>query len=148
MVYDPDGTGEHSDADVAIICVGEPPYAEFFGDIGHESNSLKLELSTEQKGYLEHYDKQGVPTVVVLLSGRPLVTTKEIKRATAFIAAWLPGSEGDGIAEVLFGKYNFKGRLPHSWPASLDDFKGKYGPNHWEGSIEPLFPLGYGLSYP
>lgn len=148
VVYDPDGTGEHTDADVAIICVGEPPYAEFFGDIGHESNSLALELSTEQKGYLEHYSKQGVPTVVVLLSGRPLVTTEEIKRATAFIAAWLPGSEGDGIAEVLFGKYNFTGRLPHSWPASLDDFKGKYGPNQWDDSIEPLFPLGYGLSYP
>ena len=148
VVYDPDGTGEHSDADVAIICVGEPPYAEFFGDIGHESNSLTLELSRSNRGYLEHYDKQGVPIVVVLLSGRPLVTTEEIKRATAFIAAWLPGSEGAGIAEVLFGKYNFKGRLPHSWPASLDDFKGKYGPNHWEGSIKPLFPLGYGLSYP
>ena len=148
VVYDPDGTREYADADVAIICVGEPPYAEFFGDIGHESNSLKLELSPEQRGYLEHYDKQGVPIVVVLLSGRPLVTTEEIKQATAFIAAWLPGSEGDGIAEVLFGKYNFKGRLPHSWPASPEDFKGKYGPNHWEGSIKPLFPFGYGLSYP
>ena len=147
VVYDREGTGKHSDADVAIICVGEPPYAEFFGDIGHESNTLQLELSQKQRGYLDHYQRQGVPTVVILLSGRPMVTTAEINAASAFIAAWLPGSEGDGIAEVLFGKYNFKGRLPHSWPASLDDFKGKYGPNYWEESIRPLFPLGYGLSY-
>ena len=147
VIYDPEGAGKHADADVAIICVGEPPYAEFFGDIGHESNTLQLELSAKQRAYIEHYQGQGVPTVVVLLSGRPMVITSEIKKANAFIAAWLPGSEGDGIAEVLFGKYNFKGRLPHSWPASLDDFKGKYGPNYWQDSIEPMFPLGYGLSY-
>ncbi|MGB5653673.1 MAG: glycoside hydrolase family 3 N-terminal domain-containing protein [Robiginitalea sp.] len=147
VIYDPEGAGKHADADVAIICVGEPPYAEFFGDIGHESNTLQLELSAKQRAYIEHYQGQGVPTVVVLLSGRSMVITSEIKKANAFIAAWLPGSEGDGIAEVLFGKYNFKGRLPHSWPASLDDFKGKYGPNYWQDSIEPMFPLGYGLSY-
>jgi beta-glucosidase len=61
--------------------------------------------------------------------------------------AWYPGSEGDGIAEVLYGEHDFKGKLPHSWPNSVDDYKGKYGPNFWDYSIKPLFPLGFGLSY-
>ena len=58
-----------------------------------------------------------------------------------------PGSEGDGIAEVLFGEYNFSGKLPHSWPKSVKDYKEKYGPNFWDKSIKPLYPLGYGLNY-
>ncbi len=62
-------------------------------------------------------------------------------------AAWLPGSEGAGIADVLFGDYNFTGKLPHSWPKSVDDFNGKFGPNYWNNSIEPLFEFGYGLDY-
>jgi beta-glucosidase len=147
VIFDAEGTGKHPDADLAVICVGEPPYAEFFGDIGHESNTLELNLSTKHKKYIAHYNSQGVPTVVVLISGRPLVATDEIEMADAFIAAWLPGSEGGGIAEVLFGKFNFKGKLPHSWPLSQEDFKGKYGPNYWDDSIDPLFPFGYGLSY-
>ena len=85
--------------------------------------------------------------VVVLISGRPLVVTDQINEADAFIAAWLPGSEADGIAEVLFGDYNFSGKLPHSWPASEEDFRGKYGPNFWDKSITPLYELGYGLTY-
>jgi beta-glucosidase len=59
----------------------------------------------------------------------------------------LPGSEGDGIAEVLFGEYNFKGKLPHSWPKSYENFEGKYGPNFWDESNIPLFKYGYGLQY-
>ena len=85
--------------------------------------------------------------VVILISGRPLVITQQLEQADAFVAAWLPGSEGDGIAEILFGKYDFKGRLSHSWPKSEKDFGGKYGPNHWDASITPLFLLGYGLQY-
>ncbi|MDM9632604.1 glycoside hydrolase family 3 protein [Robiginitalea aurantiaca] len=147
VIYDAEGREKHPDADLAIICVGEPPYAEFFGDIGHESNTLKLELSKKHKEVIANYHDQGVATVVVLISGRPLVVTPELEKADAFIAAWLPGSEGDGIAEVLFGKYDFKGKLPHCWPASLEDLEGKYGPNFWDDSVTPLFPLGYGLSY-
>ena len=67
--------------------------------------------------------------------------------ADAFVAAWLPGSEGDGIAEVLFGDYDFSGKLPHSWPRSLADYEHKYGPNFWDNTIAPLFPIGYGLKY-
>ncbi len=147
VIYDKDATENHFDADVAIIVVGETPYAEFFGDIGHESNTRKLTLTKEHKKYIKTYQEKGVKTIVVLVSGRPLVVTNQIEKSNAFIAAWLLGSEGDGIAEVLFGDYNFSGKLPHSWPKSKKDFKGKYGPNFWDTSIEPLFPLGYGLKY-
>jgi beta-glucosidase len=83
----------------------------------------------------------------VLISGRPLVVTEQIAKSDAFVAAWLPGSEGHGIAEVLFGDFNFKGRLPHSWPEAVEDYTGKYGPNYWDDTIKPLFPFGYGLHY-
>jgi beta-glucosidase len=64
-----------------------------------------------------------------------------------FVAAGLPGSEGAGIAEVLFGECDFKGKLPHSWPKSVEDFEGKYGVNFWDTSIKPLFNFGCGLNY-
>ena len=147
VVYDKDATQNHFDSDLAIIVVGETPYAEFFGDIGHESNQLKLTLTEEHQNYIKTYQEKGVKTVVVLVSGRPLVVTNEIENSDAFVAAWLLGSEGDGVAEVLFGDYNFKGKLPHSWPASIEDFKEKYGPNFWDSSIKPLYNFGYGLEY-
>lgn len=147
VVYDSIATKKHFDADVAIIVVGENPYAEFFGDIGHESNQLKLTLTEEHQNYIKTYQEQGVKTVVVLVSGRPLVVTDQIKKSDAFVAAWLLGSEGDGVAEVLFGDYNFSGKLPHSWPKSSEDYKNKYGPNFWDNSIQPLFKFGYGLEY-
>jgi len=147
VVYDKDATQNHFDADVAIIVVGENPYAEFFGDIGHESNTLQLTLTEAHQKYLKTYQEKGIKTIVVLVSGRPLVVTKQIQKSDAFIAAWLIGSEGKGVAEVLFGDYNFSGKLPHSWPKSVEDFKGKYGPNFWDDSIKPLYPLGYGLKY-
>lgn len=147
VVYDPNASEEHDDADVAIIVVGETPYAESFGDIGGEMDLYQLTLTQEHQGYITNYVEKGIKTVVILVSGRPLVTTKQVKQSDAFITAWLPGSEGDGVAEVLFGDYKFKGTLPHSWPESEDDYRGKYGPNFWDDSITPLFPLGFGLTY-
>ena len=147
VVYDKDATQNHFDADIAIIVVGETPYAESFGDIGHESNTRKLTLTEEHQEYIKIYKKNGVKTVVVLVSGRPLIVTNQIENSDAFIAAWLLGSEGEGVAEVLFGDFNFLGKLPHSWPRSIADYKGKYGPNFWDNSIQPLYPLGYGLEY-
>lgn len=147
VVYDKDATQNHFDADIAIIVVGETPYAEFFGDIGHESNTRKLTLTEEHQKYIKIYSEKGIKTVVVLVSGRPLIVTSQIEISDAFIASWLLGSEGEGVAEVLFGDFNFKGKLPHSWPTSIEDYKGKYGPNFWDNSIKPLYPLGYGLKY-
>ncbi|MDP5106030.1 MAG: glycoside hydrolase family 3 C-terminal domain-containing protein [Polaribacter sp.] len=147
VVYDQEASQNHFDADIAIIVVGETPYAEFMGDIGHESNQLQLTLSETHQKYIKTYQEKGVKTVVVLVSGRPLVVTDQIEKSDAFVAAWLLGSEGDGVAEVLFGASNFLGKLPHSWPKSVEDFKGKYGPNFWDKSIEPLFPIGFGLKH-
>lgn len=147
VVYDKEATEIHKDADVAIVVVGEVPYAEFFGDVGHESNQLTLELTEVHKKYIKTYSDLEVPTVVILISGRPLVVTKEIEQSNAFVTAWLLGSEGDGVAEVLFGDYNFKGKLPHSWPKSLEDYNNKYGPNFWDSSIQPLYKFGFGLTY-
>ncbi|MEO0527497.1 MAG: glycoside hydrolase family 3 N-terminal domain-containing protein [Bacteroidota bacterium] len=147
VIYDKHATKIPEDAEVAIIVVGEPPYAEFFGDIGHESNNLTLTLTQEHQNYINSYSTKNIPIILILISGRPMVLTKQIEQSTAFVAAWLPGSEGDGIAEVLFGNYNFKGKLPHSWPKSLSDFEGIYGPNFWDNSITPLFPIEYGLHY-
>ncbi|MEM6864067.1 MAG: glycoside hydrolase family 3 C-terminal domain-containing protein, partial [Bacteroidota bacterium] len=146
-VYDVDASGKHGDADVAIVVVGETPYAESFGDIGGEMDLYQLTLTEAHQKYINTYVEMGIKTVVVLISGRALVTTEQIERSDAFVAAWLPGSEGHGIAEVLFGDYNFKGRLPHSWPKSEEDYKGKYGPNFWDDTVRPLFPLGFGLTY-
>lgn len=145
--FDPDGTGNIEDVDVALIVVGETPYAEFFGDIGGEMDKYQLTLTETHQNYIKTYSEKGIKTVVLLISGRPLVVTHQIEQSDAFVAVWLPGSEGDGIAEVLFGEYDFKGKLPHSWPKSEEDYTGKYGPNFWDSSIEPLFPLGFGLNY-
>ncbi|TXD51933.1 glycosyl hydrolase family 3 [Polaribacter sp. IC066] len=147
VVYDKDATQKHFDADVAIIVIGEIPYAEFFGDIGHESNQLKLTVTEAHQKYIKTYQEKGIKTVVVLVSGRPLVVTNQIEKSDAFIAAWLLGSEGEGVAEVLFGDFNFSGTLPHSWPKGVKDYQSKYGPNFWDQSKEPLFKFGYGLTY-
>lgn len=146
IIYDADATGKYFDADVAVIVVGEKPYAEFFGDV-NDNTGFELTLSEAQQNYIKTYTHAGVKTVVVLISGRPLVVTEQLKQADAFVVAWLPGSEGHGIAEVLFGDYNFTGKLPHSWPESVDDFNGRFGPNFWDDSINPLFGFGYGLNY-
>ncbi len=147
VMYDSDGTANSDHVDVAVIVVGETPYAEFFGDIGGEMNKYQLILSDAHQNYINDYVDKGIKVVVVLISGRPLEVTQQIQQSDAFVAAWLPGSEGDGVAEVLFGKYDFKGKLPHSWPKSEEDYRGKYGPNFWDSSTKPLFPIGFGLAY-
>jgi beta-glucosidase len=147
VLYDKDGNASYDNVDAALIVVGETPYAEFFGDIGGEMNKYQLTLTEEHQKLIDTYASKGIKTVVVLISGRPLVVTDQLKQADAFVAAWLPGSEGEGVAEVLFGDYDFQGKLPHSWPKAVEDYIGKYGPNHWDNTQEPLFPLGFGLKY-
>ncbi|MEO0552002.1 MAG: glycoside hydrolase family 3 N-terminal domain-containing protein [Bacteroidota bacterium] len=147
VIYDKEGTGNHNDAEVAVIVVGETPYAEFFGDIGGEMDAYEHTLTEAHQNLINAYTDKGLKVVVILISGRPLVTTEHIEKSDACIAAWLPGSEGDGIAQVLFGDYDFRGKLPHSWPKSLEDYNERYGPNFWDDSIEPLYPFGHGLSY-
>ncbi len=162
--------------DVAIVVIGERPYAEGMGDIRTEdvggrgsgprsppvelppgvqvgagsgpggvstrlpAYGTSLELATlhpEDLATLRAISAQGIPVVAVLVSGRPLVVNQELAEAAAFIAAWLPGSEGQGVADVLFGEHDFQGRLSFSWP--------RHSAGASRRDDNPLFPRGYGL---
>ncbi len=150
--------------DVAIVVIGERPYAEGMGDI-RANNDVVVESGSMIRGQvkvLEAYGNtlelanlhpedlqtmrtiadRGIPVVCVLLSGRPLVVNKELAQSNAFVAAWLPGSEGKGVAEVLFGNYDFQGRLSFSWPKN-DTQHANIG----DAVYDPLFAFGFGLSY-
>ena len=130
--------------DVAIVVFGETPYAEFQGDVE------TLDFGPEEPlAILRRLQAAGIPTVSVFLSGRPLWTNPEINQSDAFVAAWLPGTEGGGIADVLIGdregrpRHDFTGRLSFSWPR---DAKGE-PLNVGEPGYDPQFAYGYGLSY-
>jgi len=143
VVYDERCRSGVDGADVAILVVGETPYAEGNGDASN------LDLPGEDQRCIDTVQSKGVPVVVVLVSGRPrIVDEAELATWDAFVAAWLPGTEGDGVAEVLFGDYDFTGKLPHSWPRTFGQIpinspEGPYGSDPYD----PLFPYGYGLSY-
>lgn len=164
-VLDPDpDSADAQQHDVAVIVVGERPYAEGMGDIRNGNHviveagsriagsmnilepyghSLALEnLHPQDLDAISTIRAKGIPAVVVLVSGRPLVIGSELQAASAFLAAWLPGSEGQGVADVLFGDFDFHGRLPFAWPEA-DHHLGAGCPDQ----AKPLFPRGYGLSY-
>ena len=125
--------------DVAIVVFGEDPYAEFQGDradVGFDDTGDHLTL-------LRRLKAAGIPTVSVFLSGRPLWTNPWINASDAFVAAWLPGSEGGGVADVLVGKADFRGKLPYSWPRASDQTPLNVG----DARYDPLFPYGYGLTF-
>lgn len=119
-------------ADVGIVVVGENPYAEGVGD------SDDLGLSSADVQLIERMREHSKRLVVILLSGRPMIITDQIPLADAWVAAWLPGTEGGGVADVLVGDHPFTGRLPYTWPKSMEQIPHKQGDN-------ALFPLGYGL---
>ncbi|ATD66737.1 1,4-beta-D-glucan glucohydrolase [Luteimonas chenhongjianii] len=132
--------------DVAIVVFGEEPYAEFLGDLPNllykPGDDADLEL-------VKRLRADGIPVVSVFLSGRPLWMNREINASNAFVAAWLPGSEGAGIADVLLRgadgqpQHDFKGKLSFSWPRRADQYVNNVG---MEG-YDPLFAFGHGLTY-
>jgi beta-glucosidase len=143
--------------DVAIVVIGEEPYAEGMGDLRHGGavargsgmqtmtnlapygDSLELaKRHPEDLATIERIRAQGIPVVTVLISGRPLLTNAELAASDAFVAAWLPGSEGAGVADVLLGDYDFVGTLPFTWP-STDE--GEYG------KVVAAFARGHGLKH-
>jgi beta-glucosidase len=136
VTFSADGTGA-AGADVGIVVVGETPYAEMFGD------REELSLAKEDIAAIENMKKAGIPVVVVLLSGRPLLIEKALDKSDAFVAAWLPGTEGQGVADVLFGDYKPTGKLSLSWPRSNTQITVNVGDRNYD----PLFKYGFGLSY-
>jgi len=122
--------------DLGIVVIGETPYAEWMGD------RQSLELSEEDIAVVEKMKQAGMPLLVVLISGRPLIIDKVIDKADAFVAAWLPGTEGRGVTDVLFGDYRFAGKLSFSWPRSMDQIPINAG----DSNYNPLFKYGYGLT--
>lgn len=125
--------------DIAVVVFGEDPYAEFQGDVP----DLMFRDKSDNLALLKKYQSEGIKTVSVFLSGRPMWVNSHINASDAFVAAWLPGSEGGGVADVLFGKVDFKGTLPFSWPKLATQYVLNVGDKNYD----PLFAYGYGLSY-
>ncbi len=132
--------------DVAIVVFGEDPYAEFLGDL---PNLLYKPGDDSDLALIRKLKADGIPVVAVFLSGRPLWMNRELNASDAFVAAWLPGGEGAGIADVLLrgadGKpqHDFKGKLGFSWPRRADQYANNVG----QADYDPLFAFGHGLTY-
>ena len=131
-----------------IAVIGESPYAEGAGDIRRSDTLEHARRHPEDLAVLDRVRARGVPVVTVLLSGRPLWVNREIDRSDAFVAAWLPGTEGKGIADVLFrhadgSVVDFRGRLSYSWPRDACQTSVNKG----DAGYDPLFAYGYGLTY-
>jgi len=131
ITFSKDGTGAEGAA-MGVVVIGERPYAEGKGD------RADLSLDKEDAAAVANMKKAGIPVVVILISGRPMIVNDVLSQVDAFIAAWLPGTEGQGVADVLFGDYKPVGKLSFTWPRSMAQLPI---------SKDPLFKYGYGLTY-
>ncbi|MFA7289073.1 MAG: glycoside hydrolase family 3 N-terminal domain-containing protein [Melioribacteraceae bacterium] len=136
VTYSADGNGAEN-ADVIIAVIGETPYAEMKGD------KNDLAVSAKDVNLISKISNSGKPIVTILLSGRPMIIDKVLYQSNSFLAAWLPGTQGEGIADILFGDYSPKGKLPHSWPRNNTQIPINIG----DSNYDPLFAFGYGLTY-
>lgn len=139
IIFEPtpsEETFRGQDFSYAIVAVGETPYAETAGD----DPELKIPLNGSD---IVQLVADRVPTVMILISGRPMVIEPTLlDKIESLVAAWLPGTEGRGITDLLFGDYPFHGKLPVTWFKSIDQL-----PMHaQENSSDPLFPFGFGLT--
>jgi len=156
--YSATTTNIPSTADVVVVVTGEVPYSETKGEdqtAGWDQyagafNNVKssITLADMPEGNLINQVRAATtkPVVAVLISGRPMVLGTSLASSDAFICAWLPGTEGDGVADVLFGDYDFTGKLSFSWPNAAADEPVNYG--NWgdvKTAATPLFSYGYGL---
>jgi len=132
IIFSPDGSNL-TNADAILAVVGELPYAEMHGD------RTNLDLSAEDAALIARAKISGAPVVTILLSGRPLILNSALDDSSAFVAAWLPGTEGQGVADALFGDSKFTGKLPRVWPRGNDHIRSD------DAAKNPLFPFGFGL---
>jgi len=159
VTYSATGTNIPANADVVVVVFGEQPYAEGGGDapnnqpIDYDSDSRVA----SQRALLDAAKASGKPVVGILITGRPLIITQQIAKCNAFLCAWLPGTEGDGVADILFAVNGEKptAKLSHTWPASYAQIpintnnpatNQPYGDVTGSGGT-PLFPYGFGLTY-
>ena len=131
VTYAADATGLKN-AEAVVVVVGEQPYAEMKGD------RTDLRLPATDLALIKQARATGKPVVTILLSGRPMVLGSALTDSDAFIAAWLPGTEGLGVTDVLFGDFKPTGKLPQPWPESNEALAN---------TAPKLFPLGFGLTY-
>ena len=151
VTFSEDASAPTAGADVGVVVVGETPYAEGYGDIGGPEWPFASPVQQEEKslsllpGDREVVDEvcSAIETCVVLIvSGRPQVITDQLGDMDALVASWLPGSEGAGVADVLFGDRPFTGQLPMSWPRTEEQVPINVG----DADYDPLFPYGWGLT--
>ena len=149
VTFSQDASAPTAGNDVGVVVVGETPYAEGFGDVGGplwQDNGVPREpktmhLNAADRATVDRVCGAIAECVVVVVSGRPLILTDQLAEMDALVAAWLPGSQGEGVADVLFGHRPFTGRLSMTWPRTLEQEPINVG----DRDYHPLFPYGWGL---
>ena len=149
VTFSQDASAPTAGNDVGVVVVGETPYAEGFGDVGGplwQDNGVPREpktmhLNAADRAAVDRVCGSIAECVVVVVSGRPLILTDQLAEMDALVAAWLPGSQGEGVADVLFGHRPFTGRLSMTWPRTLEQEPINVG----DANYDPLYPFGWGL---
>jgi beta-glucosidase len=149
VTYSKDASAPTAGNDVGIVVVGETPYAEGFGDVGGplwQDNGVPrppkdLRLSAADRAAVDRVCGTIDRCVVLVVAGRPMIVTDQLGKIDALVASWLPGSQGEGVADVLFGDKPFTGRLTQTWPRSVDQEPINVG----DRDYDPLYPYGWGL---
>jgi beta-glucosidase len=136
VIYSLSGTST-TGANVGVAVIGETPYAEGVGD------RTDLTIPSDQAATVQALKNAGLTTVVVLVVGRPMILDPILPYADAIVVAWLPGSEGAGVTDILYGDVSPTGKLPVSWPRSMSQIPINQG----DATYDPLYPFGYGLTY-
>ncbi|HUI93668.1 MAG TPA: glycoside hydrolase family 3 N-terminal domain-containing protein [Chitinivibrionales bacterium] len=148
ITYYANGTGIPNTVDKIVVVVGETPYAE---DAGYRADiTLGTQNGVDQAALVQTCASVGKPVITILLTGRPNVLGTIPDNSTALVAAWLPGTEGEGVSDVLFGDYNFVGKLPYTWPANNNQEpvnEGTMGDAVGSDVSAPLYQYGFGLTY-
>lgn len=154
ITYSQDASAPTTGSDVGVVVVGETPYSEGFGDVGGPQwaydpadagvprEPKTMELKTQDQATVDKVCSALPKCVVLVVSGRPQVLTGMLPEITSLVASWLPGTEGEGVADVLFGNRPFTGQLSQTWPRSADQEPVNVG----DASYRPLFPFGWGLT--